>query len=73
MPSLFTSRRISSVLNNNAQTLGEIRKEQSDWAMEELWDFVFSSKALKTQFNFGSMILLSNMTQMVLRPCIHIR
>lgn len=44
MPSLFTSRRISSVLNNNAQTLGEIRKEQSDWAMEELWDSDIQSK-----------------------------
>ena len=44
MPSLFTSRRISSVLNNNAQTLGEIRRKQSDWAMEALWDSDIQSK-----------------------------
>ncbi len=38
MPSLSTARRVSSAKNNNAKTLGQIRKENSDTAMELLWD-----------------------------------
>ena len=37
MPSLSTARRVSSTKTNNAKTLGQIYKEQSDFAMEETW------------------------------------
>ena len=35
MPSLSTARRIASVKNNGAKTIGQIYKEQSDFLMEE--------------------------------------
>lgn len=35
MPSLETARRIASVKNNGAKTIGQIHKENSDFAMEE--------------------------------------
>ena len=35
MPSLSTARRIANAKTNNAKTIGQIYKEQSDWAMEE--------------------------------------
>ena len=35
MPSLETARRISSAKNNGAKTIGEIRKNESDFLMEE--------------------------------------
>lgn len=35
MPSLETARRIASVKNNGAKTIGQIHKEESDWLMEE--------------------------------------
>lgn len=38
MPSLQTARRIAHAKNNEAKTIGQIYKEQSDWAMEETWD-----------------------------------
>lgn len=38
MPSLQTARRIANAKTNNAKTLGQIYKEQSDWAMEQTWD-----------------------------------
>lgn len=37
MPSFETARRISSVKNNGAKTIGQIYKEESDWIMEETW------------------------------------
>lgn len=37
MPSLETARRIASTKNNGAKTIGQIYKEQSDFAMEQLW------------------------------------
>lgn len=38
MPSLDTARRMSKIKNNNARTVGQIIKEQSDFLMEETWD-----------------------------------
>ena len=38
MPSLEAARRISSAKNNGAKTLGQIRKEESDWCMEQSWN-----------------------------------
>lgn len=35
MPSLTTARRVANAKNNGAKTIGQIYKEQSDWAMEE--------------------------------------
>ena len=35
MPSLQTARRVANAKNNGAKTIGQIYKEQSDWAMEE--------------------------------------
>ena len=44
MPSLQTARRIAHAKNNGAKTIGQIYKEQSDWAMEETWDNSITSK-----------------------------
>lgn len=44
MPSLETARRIASMKNNGAKTIGEIHKEQSDWLMEVTWDNDIQSK-----------------------------
>lgn len=44
MPSLQTARRIANAKTNNAKTLGQIYKEQSDWAMEQTWDNDIQSK-----------------------------
>lgn len=35
MPSLSTARRIANAKTNNAKTIGQIYKEQSDFIMEE--------------------------------------
>ncbi len=37
MPSLSTSRHMHQIKNNNAQTVGQIVKEQSDFLMEDTW------------------------------------
>ena len=37
MPSLETARRIASIKNNGAKTIGQIHKENSDFIMEETW------------------------------------
>lgn len=37
MPSLQTARRVANAKNNGAKTIGQIYKEQSDWAMEWTW------------------------------------
>lgn len=37
MPSLDVARRMASVKYNNAKTMGQIYKEESDWAMEYTW------------------------------------
>lgn len=44
MPSLETARRIASVKNNGAKTLGQIYKEQSDFVMEQTWETDVASK-----------------------------
>ena len=44
MPSLETAKRISSATYNGAKTLGEIRKEESDWGIEMTWDGDIQSK-----------------------------
>lgn len=44
MPSLKTARRIASVKNNGAKTIGQIYKEESDWLMEQTWDADVQSK-----------------------------
>ena len=44
MPSFETARRIASVKNNGAKTIGQIHKEESDWLMEETWDNDIQSK-----------------------------
>ena len=38
MPSLDTVRRMTATKYNGAKTLGQIRKEESDFIMEETWD-----------------------------------
>ena len=38
MPSLQTARRVANAKNNGAKTIGQIYKEESDWAMEWTWD-----------------------------------
>ena len=38
MPSFETARRVASVKNNGAKTIGQIHKEESDWLMEETWN-----------------------------------
>lgn len=38
MPSLSTARRIASMKNNGAKTIGQIHKENSDWAMDYTWE-----------------------------------
>lgn len=37
MPCLKTARRIATVKNNGAKTIGQIHKEESDWLMEQTW------------------------------------
>ena len=44
MPSLSTARRIASMKNNGAKTIGQIRKEESDFLMEQTWDGDIQSK-----------------------------
>ena len=44
MPSLKLVKQINAITNNNAKTLGQIYKEQSDWLMEETWDNDIQSK-----------------------------
>ena len=44
MPSLQTARRVANAKNNEAKTIGQIYKEQSDWAMEQTWDNDIQSK-----------------------------
>ena len=38
MPSLQTARRVANAKNNGAKTIGQIYKEQSDWAMEQTFE-----------------------------------
>ena len=38
MPSLQTARRVANAKNNEAKTIGQIYKEQSDWAMEQTFE-----------------------------------
>lgn len=44
MPSLSTARRVANAKNNGAKTIGQIYKEQSDWAMEETFENDIQSK-----------------------------
>lgn len=44
MPSLETARRIASIKNNGAKTIGQIHKENSDFAMEATWNNDLQSK-----------------------------
>lgn len=44
MPSLETARRVASMKNNGAKTIGQIHKEESDWLMENTWDNDIQSK-----------------------------
>ena len=44
MPSLSTARRIASMKNNGAKTIGQIHKENSDFVMLETWDNDEASK-----------------------------
>ena len=44
MPSLQTARRVANAKNNGAKTIGQIYKEQSDWAMEQTWGNDIQSK-----------------------------
>lgn len=44
MPSLSTARRVANAKTNNAKTIGEIHKENSDWAMDYTWKSDISSK-----------------------------
>ena len=38
MPSLQTARRVANAKTNNAKTIGQIYKEQSDFVMEQTWE-----------------------------------
>ena len=44
MPSLQTARRVANAKNNGAQTIGQIYKEQSDWAMEQTFENDIATK-----------------------------
>ena len=44
MPSLQTARRVANAKNNGAKTIGQIYKEQSDWAMEETFENDIATK-----------------------------
>ena len=44
MPSLDTARRINQIKWNNAKTVGQTIKEQSDFAMESTWEYDPQSK-----------------------------
>lgn len=44
MPGLDLARRMATVRNANAKTLGQIHKENADWAMEMTWDNDIQSK-----------------------------
>ena len=44
MPSLQTARRVANAKKNGAKTIGQIYKEESDWAMEQTWDNDIQSK-----------------------------
>ena len=44
MPNLSTARRTASAKTNNAKTIGQIYKENSDFLMEELWDTDVAAK-----------------------------
>lgn len=44
MPSLQTARRVANAKTNNAKTIGQIYKEDSDFLMEQTWDTDLSSK-----------------------------
>lgn len=44
MPSLSTARRASAVITNGAKTIGEIHKENADWAIEQTWENDIQSK-----------------------------
>lgn len=44
MPSLEVARRISETKNNGAKTIGQIHKENADWAMEQTWASDIQSK-----------------------------
>lgn len=44
MPSLETARRIASMKNNGAKTIGQIHKENSDFVMEQTWNSDLQSK-----------------------------
>ena len=47
MPSFETARRIASVKNNGAKTIGQIYKEQSDFLMEQTWEGQYGSLYMK--------------------------
>ena len=44
MPSLQTARRVANAKNNGSKTIGQIYKEQSDWAMEQTFENDITSK-----------------------------
>ena len=44
MPSLQTARRVANAKNNGAKTIGQIYKEQSDWAMEQTFENDIATK-----------------------------
>ncbi len=47
MPSFETARRIASIKNNGAKTIGEIRKNESDFLMEQTWEGQYGSLYMK--------------------------
>lgn len=44
MPSLSTARRVANARTNDAKTIGEIHKENSDWATDYTWESDIASK-----------------------------
>lgn len=44
MPSLSTARRASAAITNGAKTIGQIHKENADWAIEQTWDTDLQSR-----------------------------
>lgn len=44
MPSLQTARRVANAKNNGAKTIGQIYKEESDWAMEQTFENDIATK-----------------------------
>lgn len=66
MPSLQTARRVANAKNNGAKTIGQIYKEQSDWAMEQTFENDIATKTCTSMTIFMMIFSQMNMELHVL-------